>query len=210
MLFSMEQKYSTKPSEVIKNSAFYFNSTWTANKKEFKQAYFYDNTGTIIKGSRVGFSDWNKEQQAKLDAMIDPTAPSIEIDAAEIRVDTKFGRRLFYFDKNGEWFKWTLENEAITNAHDYDGPIDIKKANDFYTIKPHRLLDKVQSVKEYDLWLPYPYTRSYLKKELTYNKNGTTTEKTTMHHRALQTAPIILGLGLAYAAYSCASKYFSK
>lgn len=202
----------------IVGAAYYFHNKWQSSEKTFDELNFYSNQGKYL--GRLNSDQYKAGNQDIFDSKIDKKAPSIEIKSVVISCDPQMGRTLRYLNEKKEYFPYFYHEcpeEAGVLMHNYQGPIDIKKAqNDLSLIKPHSLLNSVKRVEEYDyfthplLFLTFHRQEPYLKKTLIYNDNGTTTEITSREHRMVQGAQALFGLGFLYTGYLCYSKIFSK
>jgi hypothetical protein len=199
---------------VIKGASYYLNNSWHRGGKDSFESCFYTRDGKIL--NRISRnSAWNPAAQKDMDAMIDPTAESLQLTSAEIHTCPIRGRFLKFYNSQKQLFTYTTHGGCIRDCIDYKGPIDLKKAeHDYNLIKPHSVLQNLQKVQEYDLLLPASFMNiipcagsttwlfPYLKKELIYNDDGTTTERTTVQHRIKQGAKVALGLGALYVTYT--------
>ncbi len=160
---------------------------------------FYNNNNQNLFELTIN-NRWNKNQQECFDALIDAKQKPIKPTSAYISY-------IFYGTRPIKTLTYCYDNNKDLET-EYTGPADIKSVPYHPDlIKPHSIIDTIKKVEEYDFFIsPFLF---YLKKELIYNDNGTTTEKITPQHRLVQATKVAFGLGALYATYSSCSALYS-
>ncbi|MBI2774595.1 hypothetical protein HYX58_01170 [Candidatus Dependentiae bacterium] len=210
-LYSMDN--SNDNVQIIKGASYYQNigggitiehgSNGVRKVYNKPQAWFMSG-GEVLK--KIEYDVFDVKQQEIFNKMIDPSIKYQKPTAIGIGSHIQIGRTIFYYDKNG----------CCVDYHRYDGPVDIKKAENYpHTIKPHWLLSDVETVTEYSCLIPFlklwtvpqtPFT--YPKRKIIYTKDGKTIDSVTRQHRIVRAVEVGLQLSALYGIYYLGKKTF--